>query len=227
MGKRGSCGHDIVDEEDCTASDPFGFCHGKGIIEIVFAGVSRKASLVFGVANPTKSAAVRTTVESFGERDGEQGALVVATLPFTTGMKGNGNDDVDGGEIQLRTDRTFKQVHEIVAQPGRLPKFEVLYELIRRISVEDGAAGEFVGRRFRLADFADEVVPGLRRDESTTDSTGATPFVERQRCEAVRTDMASIAVGRAVARFDCADPRPDQIRQSIEESSHSLNPLTS
>ena len=180
---------------------------------------------MFGVVDSKKRAAVYATIQPPGECDREQGALVVAALSFTDGMQGNRHNDVDGGEIQFRADRALKKIHEVFAEPDRLSELEVLNELIHGFTVENGAAGEFIGGWFRLAGFADKVVPCFRRDEPAADLAGTTPFVEGQCGKTVRADVASVAIGGVVARFDGADPRPDQIRQLIEETSQSPWPF--
>lgn len=199
MGESGAGGHDIVDEEDGASTNPFGAFHGEGVLEVVLPVIAGEACLMFGVEDPKKRAAVGTTVEPPGERDGKQGALVVAALPFAAGMEGDGHDNVDGGELQLCADRAFKKIHEIFAKPNRLSELEVLNELIRGFVVDDGATGELVGGWFRLAGFADEVVSCLRRDEPATDSTGTSPLVEGECGETVRADMASVTIGDTVA----------------------------
>ena len=102
MGKGGTGGHDVVDEKDGAATHPFGTFHGEGVFEIALPGVAGEAGLMFGVVDSKKRAAVYATIQPPGERDCEQGALVVAALSFTDGMQGNRHNDVDGGEIQFR-----------------------------------------------------------------------------------------------------------------------------
>ena len=166
---------------------------------------------MFGIEDPKKRAAVGTTVEPPGERDGKQGALVVAALPFAAGMEGDGHDNVDGGELQLCADRAFKKIHEIFAKPNRLSELEVLDELIDGFPVKYRAAGELVGGRFGLTGLAGEVVTDIGGDEPSADTTGSSSFMEGERGETVRADMASVAIGCAIARFNSADPWPEQV----------------
>lgn len=144
---------------------------------------------MFRIADADERLRIKSAIQSLGQTFSQECRLVVAALAQAIGMKGNGDEDVNGREIHFCVDETFKQIDEVVLQPCSLVELEVEDKTACGFEEADCTSGNLVGRGILCAIFADEFMLRGGGDESAADSAHAARLEEGKGCEAVGTKV--------------------------------------
>ncbi len=125
----GTCGHDIVNEENGAAFDPAGIRDSEGSGNIFVARGEGEAGLGAGIAGADEGLGYNGAVEVVAKVGGEEFGLVVAAAAGACSVEGDGEDEVDGGVVELREEGAVEEFGEIGSQPEGVAVFEHVGEV--------------------------------------------------------------------------------------------------